>query len=81
MARLGRGWTVCLYKNQSIIEPGGHCYIMDMLSANELPQDWPFLAGLSYDQNFLVTGMDLEPLDVGPPFEGTRRDSEAYKSM
>ncbi|KAL7065008.1 hypothetical protein AAHC03_05159 [Spirometra sp. Aus1] len=81
MARLGRGWTVSLYKNQSVIEPGGHCFVLDMLSSTELPQDWPLLAGLGHDQNFLITAMDPEPLDLGPPFEGTRRDSEAYKSL
>lgn len=53
---------------------------MDMLSATELPSDWFALSGLGYDQNFLATTMDPSEYALGPPFVGTLRDSDAYKS-
>ncbi|CDS42665.1 myosin XV [Echinococcus multilocularis] len=79
-ARLGRGWTVSLYRKGGVIEPSGHRYVMDMLSATELPSDWFALSGLSYDQNFLATTMDPSEYALGPPFVGTLRDNDAYKS-
>nr|CDS17618.1 myosin XV [Echinococcus granulosus] len=79
-ARLGRGWTVSLYRKGGVIEPSGHRYVMDMLSATELPSDWFALSGLGYDQNFLATTMDPSEYALGPPFVGTLRDNDAYKS-
>ncbi|VDM22498.1 unnamed protein product [Hydatigera taeniaeformis] len=79
-ARLGRGWTVNFYRKGGVIEPSGHRYVMDMLSATELPSDWFALSGLGYDQNFLATTMDPSEYALGPPFVGTLRDNDAYKS-
>lgn len=69
-----------LYRKGEVIEPSGHRYVMDMLSATELPSDWFALSGLGYDQNFLATTMDPSEYALGPPFVGTLRDSDAYKS-
>uniref|UniRef100_A0A0R3T8F0 Conjugal transfer protein TraG n=1 Tax=Rodentolepis nana TaxID=102285 RepID=A0A0R3T8F0_RODNA len=79
-ARLGRGWTISLYRKGGVIEPSGHRYVMDMLSATELPSDWFSLSGLSPDQTFLGTTMDPSQHALGPPFVGTLRDADAYKS-
>ncbi|VUZ40861.1 unnamed protein product [Hymenolepis diminuta] len=79
-ARLGRGWTISLYRKGGVIEPSGHRYVMDMLSATELPSDWFTLSGLIPDQTFLATTMDPSQYALGPPFVGTLRDVDAYKS-
>lgn len=80
MARLGRGWSVSLYHHDAVIEPSGHRYVMDMLSAAELPSDWFTLSGLGQDQNFLTTAIQSSQGTLGPPFVGTLRDNDAYKS-
>ncbi len=80
MARLGRGWTVSLYRKGGVIEPSGHGFVMDMLSATELHSDWSALSGLTHDQAFLATTMDPSQYALGPPFVGTLRNNDAYKS-
>lgn len=81
MARLGRGWTVSLYRKGGVVELSGHDFVMDMLSATELPADWPALSGLTHDQVVLATTMDPSQHALGPPFVGSLRNSDAYKSV
>lgn len=78
---MGRGWSVSLYRQGGVIEPSGHRYVMDMLSSSELPADWLKLSGLGMDQNFLATTMDPSQYALGPPFVGSLRDTDAYKSL
>ena len=80
MARLGRGWSVSLYRKDMVIEPSGHRYVMDVLSASELPPDWSILSGQGHDQVFLASAINSSFCAPGPPFVGTLRDNAAYKS-
>lgn len=53
---------------------------MDMLSVIELPSEWPAMAAVPLEQILLITKTGALETELGPPFMGGLRNSEAYKS-